>query len=76
MKLSKEAKRAFTIAVGFALFMGAILLAAYLLRDAPSPYESCIHKCATLNKNGQLIYRGPWTSKSRAREAFSVCECQ
>ena len=76
MKLPKEAKRASIIAGGFALFMGAILLVAYLLRDAPSPYDACVHKCAALNKSGQLVYQGQWTSKPIAREANSVCECQ
>jgi len=76
MKFPKEAKRASIIAVGFALFMGAILLVAYLLRDTPSPHDACNHKCSALNKSGQLVYRGPWTSKQIAREANSVCECQ
>jgi len=76
MKLSKEAKRAATIATRFALLMGAILLVAYLLRDISSPHDACVRKCAALNKSGQLVYQGPWTSKPIAREASSVCECQ
>ena len=76
MKLPKEAKRASIVVAGFALFMGTILLVSYLIRDAPSPYDVCIHKCAALNKSGQLVYEGPWTSKQRAREADSVCKCQ
>ena len=76
MKLPKEAKRASIVAAGFALFMGTILLVAYLIGDAPSPYDACIHKCAALQKSGQLVYEGPWTSKQLAREANSACKCQ
>jgi hypothetical protein len=76
MRLSNETKRISSLAAGFSLFMVGILLVAYLLRNLPSPYEACTKRCAAMHKSGQLIYRGPWTSKSHVREADSVCECQ
>jgi hypothetical protein len=38
-------------------------LASYLLRDVPTSQQACTQKCASLHKDGHLVYRGPATPK-------------
>jgi len=55
---------------------GAPWLIAYLARDVPTAQQACTKKCASFNKDGVLIYRGPLTPKDFGKDARSDCECR
>ena len=76
MKVGQDARRGLVVALGFAAFIAAVLLVAYLVRDLPSPEQVCIQKCALLKKDGHLVHKGPATPKDFYKQANSVCECQ
>ena len=75
MKLWQDARVPLTVTALFCAFVGGVLLAAYVLRNASSPHERCERRSVESHRNCQLVYRGPYTSKSIPREAFSDCEC-
>ena len=76
MKMNPGVRRTAIVAMIFVVFIGVSLLVARFTGDRPSPEQACTQKCASLNKQGHLVYRGPDTPKSFYKEANSVCECQ
>jgi hypothetical protein len=76
MKNFLKVPRGVVVALVFAGFIAVSLLVAYVTSGLPSPHESCAQKCATLNKRGELAYKGPATSRDFYKEANSVCECR
>lgn len=68
--------RGFVVALGFAAFIAVSVLFVYFTSGLPSPQQACTKKCASLNKSGQLVYKGPATSRDFYKEANSVCECR
>lgn len=75
-KMSKELRRGLAIAIGFAAVVGVSVLVSCFTGNQPSPQQVCTQKCAALNKNGELVYSGPATSKDFYKQANSVCECR
>jgi hypothetical protein len=64
------------VAGGFAAFIAVSALMAYWVGGMPSPGEACSRKCAAMNKQGHLVYKGPATEKDFYKQANSVCECR
>ena len=76
MAMSQSSRRGLTVTMGFAVVIAVLLLVAYFSRDLRSPEQACAQKCAAVNKQGHLVYKGPATSKDFYKQANSVCECR
>ena len=68
--------RWFAVACGFAAFIAVSALMAYWAGGRPSPREACARQCVAMNKQGQLVYKGPATDKDLYKQVNSVCECR
>ena len=78
MRLSADARRHLIVAAVFTMTVGIGFAGATWLdsRDVPTPLQDCVTKCASLHRDGQLVYDGPVGARSDYRDAHSVCECQ
>jgi hypothetical protein len=78
MKLSRNARRAVAVVLGFSAFIGVSQLVAYLVGMVPSQAEACASQCAAQGKVGALVYKGPASPKPRNSlyDAFNECQCQ
>lgn len=76
MKKLMKLSRGVVVSLVFAGFVAVPLIVGYVTSGLPSPHEACAQKCAVLNKRGELVYKGPATSRDVYKEANSVCECR
>lgn len=74
--MSPKILRSLIFAVVLMAVMGGPWLVAYIVRDFPTPQQVCTKKCASLKKDGVLVYRGPLTPKDFGKDAQSDCECR
>ena len=77
MGLSADTRRHLIVAAVFTVTVGIGFAGATWLdsRDVPTPLQDCVTKCASLHRDGQLVYDGPDTPKSAYKQANRVCRC-
>jgi hypothetical protein len=64
------------VALAFGGFIALGFLLSYLLRDVPTPDETCQRRCTSINRSARLvpIYPPAQTSGMRSRGPMR-CEC-
>jgi len=68
-----DLKKALALAIVCAIIL--VLLYGAMFSRHSSPQELCEKECERLHKTGELVYKGPATSKDFYKEAQSECKC-
>lgn len=72
--MSRNMRRVLLVALAFVIVMALSWLITDFKSRSPSPQQACTQKCAAIQRDGYLVYRGPDTPKDKT--AYSVCECR
>ena len=63
-------------AIGFVGFLGAAFLVVYLMRQVPSPEESCTRQCSESKRSGRMVPVYPPAQTAGMRGPGPMrCEC-